>query len=128
VALNEWHTVRMTRTGRYGTLKVDGGPTVEGRSQGSFTQLTLSLDLFIGGHRNYDETAKSADVDRSFTGCIQQVLIRRQVMVQLRMGDGVILQPRSISFLHDKSYNPCCTNLTWFTILAEDFKYIVFEK
>ena len=73
MTLNEWHTVRMTRTGRHGTLKVDGGPQIEGRSQGSFTQLTLSLDLFVGGHRNYDETAKSAGVDRSFSGCIQQV-------------------------------------------------------
>ena len=102
MTLNEWHTVRMTRTGRYGTLKVDDGPPVEGRSQGSFTQLTLSLDLFIGGHRNYDETAKSADVDRSFTGCIQQVLMSAGDGLDADEG-GATLQSRYLFFMTNRT-------------------------
>jgi len=46
---------------------------VEGMAQGAFTQLTLTLDLFIGGHRNFDEMAKLAHVSKSFRGCIQTV-------------------------------------------------------
>lgn len=94
MSLNDWHSVRLTRTGRQGTLNVDGGPTMEGLSLGPFTQLTLNLDLFIGGHRNFDETAKSADVDRSFTGCIQEVHVFTY-LIQSIMEDKVV---RSICF------------------------------
>lgn len=75
MTLNDWHTVRASRTGRIGVLSVDEQLPVEGTSQGAFTQLTLTLDLFVGGHRNYDETAKATDVSRSFKGCIQKVAI-----------------------------------------------------
>jgi len=54
-------------------MQVDDQPVVSGQSTGSFTQLTLTLDLFIGGHRNFDETAAMADVRESFHGCIQKV-------------------------------------------------------
>lgn len=71
--MDEWHVVRMIRNGRYGSLRVDGQQPVNGTSPGVFTQLTLTLDLFVGGHRNRDEVARSADVSRSFSGCIQKV-------------------------------------------------------
>ena len=73
VALYEWHTVRFTRQGRRGRLQVDDQPVVLGTSRGSFTQLTLSLDLFVGGHRNFDEVARLADVQHGFQGCVQKV-------------------------------------------------------
>ena len=73
VAMNTWHIVRFTRQGRRGRLQVDDQPIVIGASNGAFTQLTLSLDLFIGGHRNYDEVARLANVERGFQGCIQKV-------------------------------------------------------
>ena len=55
-------------------MQLDGEPTVNGTSKGAFTQLTLTLDLFLGGHRNFDEVARNADVSKSFRGCIQKVL------------------------------------------------------
>ena len=45
-------------------------------SNGAYTQLTLTLDLFIGGHRNFDEVAKSANVKEPFKGCVQKVGVR----------------------------------------------------
>jgi len=54
-------------------MQVDDQPVVSGQSHGSFTQMTLTLGLFVGGHRNFDETAAIADVQRSFRGCIQKV-------------------------------------------------------
>jgi len=48
---------------------------VTGQSHGPFTQLTLGLDLFIGGHHNFDEIAAMADVHKSFVGCIQKVRV-----------------------------------------------------
>jgi len=73
VALHQWHTVRFTRQGRRSRLQVDDQPVVLGTSSGGFTQLTLSLDLFLGGHRNFDELAKLAGVQQGFHGCIQKV-------------------------------------------------------
>lgn len=79
IELNEWHTVRFSRTGRNGFLKVDSQRLVEGMASGAFTQLTLTLDLFIGGHRNFDEVAKAAQVTKSFRGCIQKVCVSVRV-------------------------------------------------
>ena len=73
MSLNEWHSVMVSRTGRHGSMQVDDQPVVSGQSRGSFTQLTLTLDLFLGGHRNFDETAAAADIRKSFHGCIQKV-------------------------------------------------------
>jgi len=56
-------------------MHLHGQPTVNGTSQGAFTQLTLTLDLFLGGHRNFDEVARNAGVSKSFSGCIQKVMI-----------------------------------------------------
>ena len=73
ITLNEWHVVRISRTGRDGYMQIDNQAAVEGMSKGAYTQLTLTLDLFIGGHRNFDEVAKNARVTASFKGCIQKV-------------------------------------------------------
>ena len=73
ISLNEWHDVRLSRTGRDGTIQVDKEAAIHGMSKGGFTQLTLTLDLFIGGHRNFDEVAQNANADQSFKGCIQKV-------------------------------------------------------
>ena len=71
--MNEWHVVRFTRTGRDGSLQVDNESAVSGMSKGAYNQLTLTLDLFIGGHRNFDEVAKNSRLTKAFKGCIQKV-------------------------------------------------------
>ena len=73
LSLHEWHVVRVSRTGRDGYMQIDNQAAVEGLAKGAYTQLTLTLDLFIGGHRNFDEIAKNANLHKSFKGCIQKV-------------------------------------------------------
>jgi len=73
ISLNHWHVIWFSRTGRNGFLKVDDQPLIESMSSGAFTQLTLTLDLFIGGHRNFDEVSKAVHMSKSFSGCIQKV-------------------------------------------------------
>jgi hypothetical protein len=80
ITLNDWHVARLTRNGRHGSLQVDRQLPVNGSSSGAFTQLTLTLDLFVGGHRNFDEVARNAEVDKSFTGCIQKLVINERVV------------------------------------------------
>ena len=47
MSLDAWHSVRFTRQGRRGRLQVDDQPVVLGTSRGSFTQLTLDLDITL---------------------------------------------------------------------------------
>ena len=55
-------------------MQVDQESMVDAMASGAFTQLTLTLDLFVGGHRNFDEVASHAAVNKSFEGCIQKAL------------------------------------------------------
>ena len=73
MTLDKWHTVRFARTGRDGWLQVDNQIAVHGVAKGGFTQLTLNLDLFVGGHRNFDEVSRSVGIIESFQGCVQKV-------------------------------------------------------
>jgi len=81
ISLNQWHVIWFSRTGRHGVLQVDGQQLDGIMSSGAFTQLTLTLDLFIGGHRNFDEVSKAVRVSKSFSGCIQKVCFRRHVNI-----------------------------------------------
>ena len=65
--------IKFRRTGRNGELTVDSQAPVGGLSKGGYTQLTLTLDLFVGGHRNFDEVAKKAQIRTAFRGCVQKV-------------------------------------------------------
>ncbi|KAK6179410.1 hypothetical protein SNE40_011777 [Patella caerulea] len=94
VAINQWHVVRISRTGLQGTLKVDDELEIEGESQGAYTQLTLLENLFIGGHANYDEMSKHVNISKSFTGCIQKVVINKKPLSIMEAAvDGVNVEP-----------------------------------
>lgn len=43
--------------------------------QGAFTQIKCSSPLFIGGVPEYDNTKRTAGVEKPFTGIIQKVLV-----------------------------------------------------
>ncbi|KAL5016942.1 hypothetical protein ScPMuIL_006531 [Solemya velum] len=88
--LGEWHWVRASRTGLQGTLEVDEQTTIEGTSEGAFTQLTLLQDLYLGGHPNFDQTSKYSNISQSFTGCIQKVIINSQPLKLLEENLGGI--------------------------------------
>ncbi|CAH1774566.1 unnamed protein product [Owenia fusiformis] len=75
IDLGKWHEVKISRTGREGYMQVDKQDRVEGMSMGAYVQLTLLQDLFLGGHRNFDETNKYTAATDGFTGCIQKVTI-----------------------------------------------------
>ena len=105
MSLKEWHVVRISRTGRDGYLQLDNQAAVEGMSKGAYTQLTLTLDLFVGGHRNFDEVAKNANVQKAFKGCIQKVrgtvsIFRKCFVVfNLKMSHVDIISTKNIRIL-----------------------------
>ena len=51
VAMNQWHSVKVTRNGPYGTLQLNTGQVVSGISPGSLDELNLALPLYLGGYR-----------------------------------------------------------------------------
>jgi len=72
--ISQWSVVSLTaHSHKWPSVQVDDQPVVSGQSHGSFTQMTLTLGFFVGGHRDFDETAAIADVQKSFRGCIQKV-------------------------------------------------------
>ena len=73
ISLNQWHWIKLSRTGMEGVLEIDDTVAAIGQSQGAFTQLTVTQNMFVGGHRNFDETSRMANVTQSFDGCIQKV-------------------------------------------------------
>lgn len=107
VTLGQWHIVKISRTGRDGILEVDDQPRAEGLSQGAYTQLTLLQDLFIGGHQNFDETSKYANISTSFSGCIQKVVINEK---PLKLFDAAINGVNVGNCDHPCQGKPCMNN------------------
>lgn len=75
VELNQWHSLIATRTGTQGSLRVDDEVNVIGNSVDGFTQLSLALNLFIGGVTDSKDVSTKADAKYSFSGCIKKVMI-----------------------------------------------------
>ncbi|XP_027198561.2 pikachurin-like [Dermatophagoides pteronyssinus] len=75
ISMKEWHTIYATRTGREGLLRVDDQPVAHGQSLGAFTQLTLPLNLYIGGVTSLNAIHHNVGANRLYHGCIQKVII-----------------------------------------------------
>ncbi|XP_074593031.1 pikachurin-like [Brevipalpus obovatus] len=75
IELNQWHSLIATRTGTQGSLRVDDEANVIGNSVDGFTQLSLALNLFIGGVTDSKDVSTRADAKYSFSGCIKKVII-----------------------------------------------------
>ncbi|XP_054277202.1 pikachurin isoform X2 [Macrosteles quadrilineatus] len=78
VTLGQWHELRVSRTGRLAVLQVDKKPPTQILAPGAFTQLSLPLNLYIGGVPNFDMVSPKVKVRTSFVGCIQKVVINNQ--------------------------------------------------
>lgn len=86
LAVGVWHTAFISRTGRDGILEVDEQRKVEGISPGAFTQLSLPLNMYIGGVHDLRDVARKASITESFTGCIQKVsIIFRSLILHIKI-------------------------------------------
>ncbi|KAJ4918754.1 hypothetical protein JOQ06_022869 [Pogonophryne albipinna] len=86
VTLGEFHTVELQRNNTLGSLRVDGGERVSGKSQGKFQGLDLNEDLHVGGYPNYTSLAKTAGIKSGFVGCIRQLLIQGDEVIFKDLG------------------------------------------
>ncbi|KAF8791124.1 pikachurin-like [Argiope bruennichi] len=104
LAVGVWHTVFISRTGRDGILEVDDQPKVEGTSPGAFTQLSLPLNMYIGGVHDARDVARKASITESFTGCIQKVVINGK---PLKLVDDALAGINVANCLHSCVEEPC---------------------
>ncbi|XP_015907469.1 pikachurin [Parasteatoda tepidariorum] len=104
LSVGEWHTAFISRTGRDGILEVDEQPKVEGTSPGAFTQLSLPLNMYIGGVHDARDVARKAFITESFTGCIQRVIINGKT---LKLIDDALSGINVANCLHSCVEEPC---------------------
>ncbi|CAK9822370.1 EGFLAM [Anthophora retusa] len=78
VRLGEWVEVRVSRTGRLASLEVEDDPPQEILAPGAFTQLSLPLNLYLGGAPSTDMYSPKMKTTASFMGCIQTVILNRR--------------------------------------------------
>ncbi|XP_012249798.1 pikachurin [Bombus impatiens] len=78
VRLGEWVEVRVSRTGRLASLEVEDDPPQEILAPGAFTQLSLPLNLYLGGAPSTDMYSPKMKTTASFVGCIQTVILNRR--------------------------------------------------
>lgn len=105
VSLNEWHHLKVSRTGLQGILEIDKQMKVVGNAKGGFTQLTLLQDLYIGGHDNFDQISKLANLSSSYKGCMQKIIINhRPLNIVVNALDGINI---------DNCEHPCVGQPCW---------------
>ncbi|CAH2010765.1 unnamed protein product [Acanthoscelides obtectus] len=80
VQMGEWHQIKVSRTGRLAVLIVDDQPMVEALSPGAFTQLSLPLNMYLGGVPNWSSVSPQVAVRSAFVGCIQKVAVNGHQM------------------------------------------------
>ncbi|KAG5344504.1 EGFLA protein, partial [Acromyrmex charruanus] len=78
IRLGEWVEVRVSRTGRLASLEVEDDPAQEILAPGAFTQLSLPLNLYLGGAPSYDMYSPKMKTTASFVGCIQTIVLNNR--------------------------------------------------
>lgn len=84
IPMHEWSSIYAARTGREGILKVADQPYAMGMSLGAFTQLSLPLNLYIGGVPNLRDIHQNVQSPEMFGGCIQKAVINGRQLSLVR--------------------------------------------
>lgn len=87
-----------------GTLQVDDEPEVGGYSPGAFTQLSLPLNLFIGGVSDMKDVSRDASLTQSLDGCVQKLVINGRTVNLL---DEALFGVNVADCAHPCQSNPC---------------------
>ena len=83
VEFNQWHSIKVTRNGPYGTLQLNTGQVVSGMSPGSLTELNLELPLYLGGYRFAYTLNKDSGVVTGLEGALQRLIVNGNAIEDL---------------------------------------------
>ncbi|XP_022236404.1 agrin-like isoform X1 [Limulus polyphemus] len=79
VVLGEWHSVKVTRQRRRGSLQVDGGLEVYGESRAPLSELNLHQPLFVGGFKSLSAVNHHSGIFKGLTGAIQRIMVNGEL-------------------------------------------------
>ncbi|KAM9521181.1 basement membrane-specific heparan sulfate proteoglycan core protein isoform 5-T5 [Guaruba guarouba] len=100
--LGEYHTIRLLRNLTWGSLALEGHPSVNGTSQGRFQGLDLNEELYLGGYPDFSAVEKTG-LSRGFMGCVRQLRIQGE---EVAFGD-MDLQAHGITSCPTCQDQPC---------------------
>ncbi|XP_076065553.1 agrin-like isoform X2 [Oratosquilla oratoria] len=93
IEMNRWHVVRVRRKRRRGTLRLDKGRKILGKSKPRLTELNLGLPLYLGGMENITSAHPDARISMGFNGAIQRLIVNSEILDNLggraKSGPGV---------------------------------------
>ncbi|XP_015437459.1 PREDICTED: basement membrane-specific heparan sulfate proteoglycan core protein [Dufourea novaeangliae] len=75
VALSEWHTIKLQRNRKEGTMLVDEQDLYSGVAGGRKQGLDLKELMFVGGVPAYNTINKHAEITSGFVGCVSRLVI-----------------------------------------------------
>ncbi|XP_076481710.1 terribly reduced optic lobes isoform X7 [Bombus vancouverensis nearcticus] len=75
VTLGEWHTIKLQRHRKEGTMLVDGEGPYKGIADGRKQGLDMKSLLFVGGVHSGTIITKYAEINSGFVGCISRLVI-----------------------------------------------------
>ncbi|XP_034937288.1 pikachurin [Chelonus insularis] len=75
ILLDKWLEVRVSRTGRLASLEIENESMQEIMAPGAFTQLSLPMNLFLGGAPSFKTFTFKVNVTANFIGCIQTIVL-----------------------------------------------------
>jgi len=75
IEVGQWHTVKVARHRKNGSLTVDQNPTVYGVSDGKFQGLDLLEPFYLGGLPSFYRVSPDVGHVRGFVGCISRLML-----------------------------------------------------
>ncbi len=76
LSLNTWHTVYVSRDGTSGSLRIDNGEIITGKSPGTLQQLPVFGNIRLGGVADTSVLSLHVGTDIGFQGCVQTLKVR----------------------------------------------------
>nr|XP_042908819.1 agrin [Parasteatoda tepidariorum] len=83
ISLNEWHSVKVNRLWKNGTLQVDDGRISAKESPASLTELNLENNLYVGGVPNLKIVNPESSVKVGLDGAIQRINVNGDIWDRL---------------------------------------------
>ncbi|XP_024936745.1 basement membrane-specific heparan sulfate proteoglycan core protein [Cephus cinctus] len=75
ITLGQWHTIKLQRDRKEGTMYVDGEGPYKEWATGRKLGLDLMEPLYVGGVPDYSAISKQAGANSGFVGCISRLVI-----------------------------------------------------
>ena len=103
IDLGKWHTVKLSRNRKNGTMTVDGDGPFYGSVVGRFLGLDLIEPFYIGGVPNIKSIHKLAGFSRGFVGCIGRLVVGSSAHELMRDAT----TSRGVTTCETCALNPC---------------------